>query len=53
MGSPFSAILSELYIQHYESKYLFNYNIYKQFIKTYFRYVDDIFISFKGTLIYI
>lgn len=29
---------------------LFNYNVYVQYIKAYFRYVDDILIAFKDSL---
>src|ERR1700678_399265 len=49
MGSPLSAILSEVYMQNYESINILNHSVYKQHIKAYFRYVDDTFILFKGT----
>ena len=49
MGSPLSAILSEVYMQNYESINILNHSVYKQYIKAYFRYVDDTFILFKGT----
>jgi hypothetical protein len=49
MGSPLSAILSELYMQNYESINILNHKVYKQYIIAYFRYVDDTFILFKGT----
>jgi len=49
IGSPLSAILSELYMKNYESINILNHKVYKQYIKAYFRYVDDTFILFKGT----
>jgi len=49
MDSPLSAILSELYMQNYESINILNHKVYKQCIKAYFRYVDHTFILLKGT----
>jgi len=49
MGSPLSALLSELYMQNYETQNIFNNEQYKPFILAYFRYVDDTFILFKGS----
>lgn len=49
MGSPLSALLSEIYMQHYETNNILNNKNYKQNIKAYFRYVDDTFILFRGS----
>lgn len=50
MGSSLSAILFELYIQNYELLNILYHDVYKQYIKTYFRYIGDIFVLFKGTI---
>lgn len=44
-----SAILSKLYMQNYASINILNHKIYKQYIKAYFKNVDDTFILFKRT----
>lgn len=36
-------------MQNYESTHILNHSIHKQYIKTYFRYVYDTLILFKGT----
>ena len=51
MGSPLSGILSDLYLNFFESEYLFSSNNkYRKNIVSYYRYVDDTFIVFDGTL---
>jgi hypothetical protein len=51
MGSPLSGILAELYLNHFENKYLLsNNNIHHKNIIAYHRYVDDTFCVFNGSL---
>ena len=49
MGGPLSALLSEIYMQNYETNNILNNNIYCTYIKAYYRYVDDTFILFSGS----
>ena len=49
MGGPLSALLSEIYMQNYETNNIINNKIYSPFIKAYYRYVDDTFILFRGS----
>ena len=50
MGSPLSAILSEIYLNHYENTYLLSANNkFHKHIKLYKRYVDDTIVIFNGT----
>ncbi|XP_055922780.1 uncharacterized protein LOC129953564, partial [Eupeodes corollae] len=50
MGSPLSGLLADIYLNHYENKYILStLNPQKQKIITYSRYVDDTFVIFDGT----
>lgn len=50
MGGPLSALLAEIYIQEFETSEILNLkNRYFKNIDFYCRYVDDIFMVFKGT----
>ena len=50
MGSPLSGLLSEIYLNHFENKYLLNNNnVFHKNIIFYGRYIDDSIILFDGT----
>jgi len=49
----FSALLWELYLINYEKNNILSNKLCSEFIKTYFRYVDDIFILFRCTHIHV
>jgi hypothetical protein len=46
MGAPTSAILAEVFMQHYEHNYIINI-LQKHNIIDYYRYVDDILIIYN------
>ena len=51
MGSPLSGFLADVYLNHYENKYIFSdNNRYNMNIIQYARYVDDTFIIYNGTI---
>lgn len=52
MGSPLSPILAEIYMNEFENNYL-NSSKYKNYIKHWVRYVDDILIIWEGGMEYI
>lgn len=47
-ASPLSALLSELCIQNRRANNMLNNKTYNQYLKAYFRRIDDTFILFKG-----
>lgn len=50
MGSPLSAILSDIYLNHIENKFIFSdLNKFKNKIILYNRYVDDTIMLFNGS----
>ena len=49
MGSPLSGSLADIYMNHFERKYILSNDSYKSKILYYGRYVDDTFILFNGT----
>ena len=50
MGSPLSGLLSDIYINNFENKFIFtNQNKFLKNIVHYSRYVDDTFLIFNGT----
>lgn len=49
MGSPLSGLLADIYMNHFERKYILSNDSYKSKIVYYGRYVDDTFILFNGT----
>lgn len=48
-GGPLNAILSEIYMQHYATNDNANNSVHSLYVRTYFRYVDETFILFRGS----
>ncbi|XP_043920360.1 ATP-dependent RNA helicase DHX29 [Protopterus annectens] len=48
MGSPCGAIVANLFMAHWERKFVLNHPLWKNRICFYTRFLDDIFILFKG-----
>ena len=49
MGSPLSGLLADVFMNHFERKYIMSNPAYKNKILAYYRYVDDTFMLFDGT----
>lgn len=49
MGDPLRTLLPTIYMYLYETTNSNNNNLYSQYKRTYFRFVDDIFILFRGS----
>lgn len=50
MGSPLSGLLADLYMNHFERKFIMSNDTYRKRIMFYRRYVDDTFVVFDGTI---
>jgi len=49
MGSPLSPILAEVFMKNLEHNYIRNNPLFKKHILTWHRFVDDVFVIFRGT----
>lgn len=50
MGSPLSPILADIFMHNFETSFIVNNPIFKNFLIYYYRYVDDILILWSGNL---
>ena len=49
MGSPTAVSYSNLFMAKFEEDYIYNNNPFSVYIKTYWRYIDDLFIVWTGS----